>query len=186
MITPRAIRLPRAPTEFPRTPRPRPNERAAAPPAATGLRRPNRAGTQRAVRLTLVYLIVLALLYLGFVLYDRTAPGGTSPGAQAGLIDFSGVAVVLAAVGALLVLSPAPRSVERSSTSLVVVGRWGRRTEWAPVDEVIVRTVRRYPAGLLSDEPVDSVEVSSRGRRARSYLIEAGLLSEGPAGDMPR
>jgi hypothetical protein len=182
MTAPRAIRIPRGPTDRPRTLRATADERPAASPVSPGARRPNRAGTQRAVRLALLFLILLALLYVGFVLYDRTAPGGTSPGAQAELIDFSGVAAVLAAAGALLSLTPAPRAVERSSTSLVVVGRWGRRTEWAPLDEVTVRRVRQYPAGLLSDEPVDSVEVSSRGRRTRSYLVEAGLLPETPAG----
>jgi hypothetical protein len=178
MITPRAIRIPRSPSDYPKTVRGRANERPSPLPVSPGPRHPNRAGTQRATRLTLLYLVVLALLYSGFVLYDRSAPGGTSPGAQGGLIDFSAVALVLAVVGALLSLAPAPRAVERSSTSLVVVSRWGRRTEWAPLDEVTVRRVRQYPAGLLSDAPVDSVEVSGRGRRTRSYLVEAGLLPE--------
>ena len=129
----------------------------------------------------LFYIIVLALLYFAFVLYDRSAPGGTSSGAEGGLVDFSIVALVLAVVGAFLSLAPAPRAVERSSTSLIVVDRWGRRTEWTPLDEVRVRTVRRYPAGLLSDAPVESVEVSGPGRRPRSYLVEEGLIPESTA-----
>jgi len=178
MVTPRAIRIPRGPSDHLRDTRRPVKARPASPPLLPGLRRPNRAGTQRAVRLMLLYLVVLTLLYLGFVLYDRNAPGGMSPGAQGGLVAFSVVALVVAVVGALLSITPAPRAVEQSSTSLAVVGRWGRRTEWAPLDEVTVRKVRSYPAGLLSGEPVDSVEVSSPGRTTRSYLVEAGLLSE--------
>jgi len=182
MITPRAIRIPRGPPPYPATPRRSADVPPPAPPVPSGLRSPNRAGTQRAVRLMLLYLVVLALLYLAFVLYDRSAPGGTSPGAQGGLIDFSVVALVLAAVGALLCLAPAPRAVERSSTSLIVVDRWGRRIEWTPLYEITVRTVRRYSVGLLSDAPVESVEVSGPGRRPRSYLVEAGLIPESKRG----
>jgi hypothetical protein len=135
------------------------------------------------MRTTLLFLVVLALLYGAFVLYDRSAPGGTSPGAQGELATFSGIALLIAVVGALLSLGPAPRAVEWTSGSLVVVGRWGRRTEWAPIDEVTVRSVRTYPAGFLSSAPVDSVEVSIRGRRLRSYLVESGLLPERTAGE---
>jgi hypothetical protein len=138
------------------------------------------------VRLTTLYLSVLAILYVGFVLYDRTTPGGTRPGAETSLLEFTGFALFLAAVGVFLALAPAPRAVEWSPTSLVVVSRWGRRTEWTPINEVTVRPIRRYPAGFLSDAPVESVEVSSPGRRPRNYLVESGLLPETPARAAPR
>lgn len=126
----------------------------------------------------MLYLSFLAVLYVAFVLYDRTTSAGSSPGAEGELLEFTGVALLLAAVGAFLALAPAPRAVEWYSTSFVVVGRWGRRTEWSPIDEITVRPVRRYPAGLLSDAPVESVEVSGPGRRPRNYLVESGLIPE--------
>lgn len=138
----------------------------------------NRAGTQRVVRVTLLYLFVLAVIYGGFVLYDQGAPGGTSPGTQTALVEFGVVALVMGLAGALLTLSPAPRAVEVSADRIVVVGRWGRTAEWTPLSQVTIRVVRRYPAGLLSEEGVDSVEVIAARRRVRSYLIETGLLPE--------
>lgn len=178
MSTSRAIRIPRGPSADRGAPPLATAEGPPTSPVSLGFAQPNRAGTQRAVRLTLFYLVVLALLYLGFVLWDRSAPGGSSPGAEGGLIDFSAVALVLAGVGVFLSLAPAPRAVERLPTSLVVVDRWGRRVEWTPLDEVTFRTLRHHPAGLLSDAPVDSVQVSHRGGRTRTYLVEAGLLPE--------
>jgi hypothetical protein len=138
------------------------------------------------VRLTVLYLAVLAVLYAAFVLYDRTSPGGTRPGEETSLLEFTGVALFLAAAGALLALAPAPKAVAWSPTSLVVVSRWGRRTEWKPIHEVTVRPLRRYPAGILSDAPVESVEVSCPGQRARNYLVESGLLPETRARAAPR
>jgi hypothetical protein len=178
MGTPRAVRIPRTSADSARVVRRPRATRALLSSVPSAPPRPNRGGTQRAVRLTMLYLAVLALLYVGFVLYDRAAPGGTSPGAEGALFEFSGVALLLAVGGALLALAPAPRAVEWSSTSMVVVDRWGRRTEWSPIDEVTVRPVRKYPAGLLSDAPVESVEVSGAGRRPRNYLVESGLLPE--------
>jgi hypothetical protein len=190
MGTPRVVRIPRPSADSARVVR---QPRAAgAPLPSVGPSVPseppraNRSGTQRAVRLTLLYLAVLAILYVAFVLYDRTSPGGTSPGAETSLLEFSGVAALLAAGGAILALGPAPRAVEWSPTSFVVIGRWGQRTEWAPIDEVTVRPIRRYPAGLLSDAPVESVEVSGLGRRPRNYLVESGLLPVRTARAVPR
>jgi len=145
-------------------------------------RRSNLAGTQRVVRLSAVYLIVLAALYTAFSLYSRSSPAGSTAGAQAALLEFGLVALALAVAGTLLTLTPAPRAIEAIPEGFVVVGRWGQRTEWSPLDQVIVRLVRRYPPGLLSEEAVDSVEVSGGRVRRRSYLVQEGLLPETPLG----
>ena len=177
MNEPRAVRIPR-----PRTSSGGPEEHARAPVRRTEVAvselRPNRAGTQRVVRLTCVYLIVLTVLYTGFALYARSSPGGASSGAHTALIEITILAVILALVGAILTLTPAPRAVGELPDGFVVVGRWGRRTEWTPLREVTVRRIRRYSAGFLSGEEVDSVEVFGARQRRRSYLIEAGLLPE--------
>jgi hypothetical protein len=182
MSTPRAVRIPRATKESPfatvRMPVP-----STHPTTSLAERvRANRAGTQRAVRLTLLYLVVLAILYVAFVAYGRTVPGGTSSGMGYALTEFGLLALVLGVVGGALTLSPAPRAVERFPDGFVVVGRWGRRTAWTPLPKVSVRLVRRYPAGFLSKETVDLVEVSASGKRPRGYLVESGLLSEHEVG----
>jgi hypothetical protein len=172
---PRAVRIPRstAPhavrvaTEAP------PRPRSAAPG-----RRENVAGNQRAVRTTLVFLLALALLYLAFVVYGRSSPGGRTPGAEEALLLFAGFAAAIGVAGAVLALTPAPRAVEVSEDRLVVIGRWGRRTEWPPIPQVTRRVVRRYPGGFLSSGNVESVEVWASGRRPRTYLVEEGLFDE--------
>lgn len=177
MSEPRAVRIPRA--RGPAAPPPgreRPQERVHGPDP-TDLKL-NRAGTQRVVRMTVVYLVVLAGLYAGFAGYARSSPGGTSAGAQAALIEITILAIVLALAGTILTLTPAPRAVGPLPDGFVVVGRWGGRTEYTPLRDVTVRRVRRYSAGLLSGEDVDSIEVFGTRQRRRSYLIEAGLLPE--------
>lgn len=169
MASPRAVRIPRS-----APPRP---VRVVAETGGSVERRPNVGGSQRAVRLTLSYLIALAVLYLVLVEYGRSAPGGTSPGAQDTLLLFGGIAVALGAVGAGFSLTPAPRAVEVSPYHVVVVGRWGRRTKWPPLGETTVRVVRSYRAGPLSSTPVESVEMWATGRRPKVYLLEQGLLA---------
>ncbi len=174
MATPRAVRIPRT-VSSPLAEPSLPSVRTRA--ESTVDRRANTAGTQRAVRLTLVYLLALGLLYLAFVVYARSTPYGRTPGTEWELLVFGFVAVFLGLVGAVLSLTPAPRRVEVSKERVVVVGRWGRRVEWPSPTELSVRVVRRHLAGGLSRDPVESVEVQATGRRARTYLVEQGLFS---------
>lgn len=180
MEGPRAVRIPRATVreEAPRVRVPRtPVEGPPSPaPRAEGELRPNVAGTRRVVRLTLLYVLTLALVFLAFALYDRTVPRGSSSGAVADLLVFGLSALALALGGAWFTLSTAPRAVAASPTAVLIVGRWGRRTEWPPIGETTVRVVRRYPAGFLAPSAVESVELIAPGLGLRSYLVEAGLL----------
>ena len=177
MSEPRAVRIPRSrPGASAPQDHPLPRVRAKGAPV-TDLK-PNRAGTQRVVRLTVVFLVVLTGLYAGFAIYARSSPGGASPGAQSALVEITILAMGLALAGTILTLNPAPRAVGALPDGFVVVGRWGRRTEWTPLDAVTIHRIRRYPAGFLSGDEVDSVEVFGGRRRRRSYLIEAGLLPE--------
>ncbi len=177
MTNPRAVRIPRTlPPGTARAVRPT-VVRTAPPTSGPADVRTNRAGTQRAVRISLVYLGAVAALYLGTLLYDTSRPDLLTPGVTSDLTVFGVVALLLGVVGALLSLGPAPRSVELRPGSIVVVDRWGRRREWSPRGSVHVRVVRRYPAGLLASEPVESVELALAGRRSH-YLVTAGLLGE--------
>ncbi len=174
MEGPRAVRIPKPPrTGSTGSSQGLPRPSVAAP----ALHRPNGAGSRRSIRITLVFLLGLALLFLGFVLYDRSAPGGRTPLVENLLLLFAGVAAVIGALGAGVALSPAPRWVELTPDRLVVCGRWGQRTVWPPAEQLTVRVVRHYPAGGLGRDAVESVVVSTTGRRARTYLVEEGLFA---------
>ena len=142
--------------------------------------RKNVAGLQRALRLVLIYLIGLALVFLAFVAIDLSVPGGTGAGATFDLVLFGLVALGFALAGSMVALHPVPRLVGVTPDAIVVVGRWGRRAEWGPRERVRVRVLRRFPAGFLSHEPVESVELAAPGRPPRNYVVAEGLFPIGP------
>ena len=143
-------------------------------------RRRNVSGFQRALRLTLVYLVGMALIYALIVGYTLMAPIAQGTGVGTDLLLFGIAALAFAIVGTLVALHPVPRAIELTPTAVVVVGRWGARTEWTPRGELKLRVVRRFPAGLHSSEPVTSVELSLPGRPPRTYLVTEGLIPVGP------
>jgi hypothetical protein len=179
VASPRAVRIPRAGATVPartvRVPAPRPDAADAASSPAV-VRYPNRSGLQRASRLAMIYLGALIVLYVVFVALDRSGPGGTSPSAESGLLSFTAVAAALAVVGVFVTLPPAPRAVEVSPSSVVVVEWTGHRREFPPIVELRVEAVRRYPASFLSSDPVEAVELyGPKGRR--TYQLTEGLLA---------
>ena len=181
MSTSRPVRIPRSRTHtVARVPvgAPMPSTRTVAERPVE--RRRNVAGFQRALRLALVYLSGIALIYALFVGYTLTVPITQGAGAGTDLLFFGIVALAFAIAGTLLALHSVPRAIELSSTAIVVLGRWGVRTEWTPRGELELRVVRRFPAGLLSSEPVTSVELSLPGRPPRTYLVTEGLIPRGP------
>jgi len=159
------------PVRIARTPLPE----AGAPRVPTDLRA-NVAGSQRVVRVTLVYLIVLVALFLAFLLYDRSVPGGTASPAGNGEWVFAGIFVLFAIAGSVLTLHPAPRAVEVTPDHLTVFGRWGGHRILPPIGSLSTRVVRRYPSGFLCDAPVEQVELWGRGAPLRTYLVEEGVF----------
>lgn len=139
---------------------------------------------QRARRLTLIYVVALAALYLGFSILARGTAGGGSAGSAGDLRLFGAVALVLAFAGAFLTLGSAPSAVELGDGPIVIVGAYGTRRTFRRGPELSVRVVRRYPAGWLSPGPVESTEIVSGGVR-RTYLLDAGTLAAtgGPGPD---
>jgi hypothetical protein len=144
--------------------------------AASADRRQNVGGSQRVVRVTIVYLVALVALYAGFVLYDRSAPGGSAAPESNGVLLFTGIFLAFALAGALLTLHPAPRAVVVAPDRVTVVGRWGSRRVLPPLDSLSSRAVRRYPVGWLSDAPVEQVELWGPDAPLRTYLVEDGLF----------
>ena len=174
MASPRVVRIPRG-ASVPSAPAEETPPSPARPERAD--LRVNVGGSQRAVRLALLYLFALALVYLVFVVSARSTAGGTSPGGQEALLLFTAGAVLFGVAGAVLALHPAPRSIEASPSRFVVRGRWGGRTVWPRSSELSVRVLRRFPARGWSTVGVELVELSAPGRGPRSYLVEAGLLT---------
>ncbi|HYA57521.1 MAG TPA: hypothetical protein VEH57_03545 [Thermoplasmata archaeon] len=141
--------------------------------------RVNRGGTQRALRTGFVFLFAMVMVYAILAAYDRSAPGGASSSAFVGFEWFTLFAGLIAVGGFLFALSPAPRWVELRSDSIVVKGRFGSSRRF-PLDATYATSlIRRLPAGWLSSEPLEVVEVRSQGVR-RTYLVETGLI---PLGD---
>ncbi len=134
-------------------------------------------GFQRAFRLTVIFVVALAGLYAGFVLYDRTVPGGTSSATENGILVLTGLFVVFLVGGAFYTLTPAPRSIEVRTDGVTVVGRWGRRRVLPPLERLNVVVVRRYRAGWLSQREVELIELSGPGIARRSYVVEANLFA---------
>jgi hypothetical protein len=177
---PRAIRIPRARSADATRPVRIPVSRPPPGPATTGPpseRRQNRAGTQRALRLTLLYVTSVAVLFAAFALAAETTPAGSSSGAAQDLLLFGLVALLIGGTGSLFVLGSTPRAIELTGSELVVVGRFGQRLRFSLGPTLSVRRVRRYGASFLSSSPVEAVELSAGGVR-RTFVIEEGILPE--------
>jgi hypothetical protein len=190
VATPRAIRIPRPPLTptdagAPSPPSPGRESPTGRSREAGELRR-NQAATERASRLAAIYLGALIVLYVGFVLLDRTSPGGTSASAEMGVLYFTAIAAAMGAVGALVALSPAPRSIEIRSDSVIVTEWWGRRRRFPPLEELRVSVVRRFPRSFLSSRAVETVELGTLAGGRRTYQLEEGLIPLPRAESGPR
>ncbi len=165
--TERAIRLPVA----------RPGAPAVPTAPAPFEVRENRAGTQRANRLTILYAAGLLGLYAALAVYAETAPGGSTSGGTYGLELFAAVAVLLVLAGAVLAFSSSPRRVELRPDATVFVGRFGGRLTLGARRDLDVRVVRRFPPGFLTPSVVEHVEIAPKGTgRRRSFLLDEHLL----------
>lgn len=173
MSSGRAVRIPRSGPPSPGAPAPGPV-----------LRKVNGAGTQRAFRLSILYVVVLGVLYAVLASLEETGPGAGSSGAATDLIVITVLAIGLAVGGVVFALSQAPRAVEFEPNATVVVGRWGRRRPFPALASLAVREVRQYPAGLLSSAPVVAVELRGERGRPTTMMLEKGIL-EPPTGSRP-
>jgi len=164
--SPRPVRIPKGPV-------------APRVPVAGALleHRPNVAGTQRAFRFAILYVFALVLLDVVLVGLDLSSAEAGRPGIESGLQLFIGIAVLLGVGSVLFALSPAPRYVDVRTDGVVVVGRWGQRTWFPPVEQLDAKVARHYPGGILSSKAVDMVQVVDRTGRRRTYQVESGLFA---------
>ena len=168
MSGPRAVRIPRSRGERPRV--------EVVRPAAISGQRPNRAGTQRAVRTTIVYVTVVLALTLVLTALDLASAEASHPGVEQGLELFLAVAALLIIGSAIFALSPLPgtwRLVSRRSWSSGDGGPGGRS---GPFPGLAPRVVKHFPDGVLSTRAVDLVEITDQLGRRRAYEVESGLF----------
>lgn len=178
MSPPRVVRIPRsrAPGSTSRGDEELPQD--AGPVASVPVeRRPNVGGSQRAIRVAALFVATLGALFAAFVLYDRSAPGGTASPESNGLLFFTVIFLLFAVGGVVYSLTPAPRAIEVGADRVTVIGRWGRRSRLPALGLLSVSVTRRYPAGLLSSREVELIELFGEDTPRRSYLVDAELFA---------
>ena len=128
-----------------------------------------------------MFVVAMIVLYAALAAYDRTSPGGTSPGASTGFLWFTLLAVAITVAGAVVALGVAPRAVELRPDATIVHGRFGRRRTFVRDESYGVRVVRHFLSGPVQTDAADSVEIRSGGVR-RTYLVEPDLVPTSGSG----
>ncbi|MCI4360143.1 MAG: hypothetical protein L3J91_00405 [Thermoplasmata archaeon] len=131
----------------------------------------NRAGELRAGRLFGLFVVVLIAIYAWFV-------GLALLGSHAGLLTapaawglFTVVAVVLALWGWSITYGRTPKGAQRREGEILVRERMGRIRRF-PIESVAgIKIAQHYPASFLGPEPTEFVELLTRERMRRTYLV---------------
>ena len=169
----RAVRIPRQGDGASIAVEPAAESPSAAAPVATRRRMPNSAGSSRAFRTFLIFLIGLAAIYGIFLgVAVRSSSASTSTPVEEVLT----VAVVVAlAVGWIVTLGQAPTAAWVDDEKLVVRERmgWTRRF---PIATVRFHVLRTNGVGLFGPEPTEFVEVSTPRGAGRTYLVGANYF----------
>jgi hypothetical protein len=168
-LSARPVRIPRATARAVRT-------STSVAPGARFIE--NRAGWIRARRLFEIFTVLLVVLYGGFLAEALLAsPGLVSDPLALVLLTFA--AALCGVAGASVTLARAPRGVWWTGDELVVRERFLSPRHYPT--NVPWHVARRYPAGILSPEPTEIVEVVPAAGRRMTYLVDEGLLTEKPA-----
>ncbi len=180
VATPRVVRIPA-------------RTRSAAAPTTTGAsiepdrspgsaglspHRENRFGRQRAFRTFLVFIAGLLAIYAFFLGTLLTSPEEGVRTGTTGYILLSALAVVIALGAVLMTIFRAPREIRTDGGVLVLRERYGPERRFPIAPGLFVRVVKRYPEGLLAEEPTDMVEVTQGRGTPRNYLVDAGAIPE--------
>jgi hypothetical protein len=140
--------------------------------------RENRFGRQRALRTFLAFVAGLVAIYAFFLGTLLTDPYVGLRNGATGYVLLSALALALA-LGALFVtIFRAPREIRTEGGVLVLRERYGPERRFPIAPGLLVRVVKRYPEGLLSEEATEMVEVTLGGSTPRNYLVDAGAIPE--------
>jgi hypothetical protein len=138
--------------------------------AATGVGRrfTNTAGSSRALRTFLFFLVALAVIYAIFMSFAvQSAVSGANSTVEA--ILTASVAVALG-IGWWVTLGQAPTTAYVQGDKLVVHERTGRARRF-PMDGLRVTMLRTNGRGFLGPEPTEFVELSVPGGPHHTYLV---------------
>jgi hypothetical protein len=164
----RAVRIPREGDSPGSAPDGASGASSGAAPTSSGRRFPNTAGSARAYRTLLFFIVALAVIYGVFLdLAIVSVTSGTNYTVEAILT----IAVILAAiVGWFVTLGQTPSEAWLENGQLVVRERTGRTRRFAR-DGLRMHVVRSSPGGLLGPDPTEFVELSVASGRRHTYLV---------------
>jgi hypothetical protein len=134
----------------------------------SGRRFTNSAGSSRAYRTFLLFLVALAVIYAVFMGYAVSSTVTGTNYAVEGVLTAS-VAVGLI-IGWWVTLGQAPTMAWVENGQLVVRGRIGGARRF-PTDAVRIHVMRSNGVGFLGPEPTEFVEVSLPQGLRRTYLV---------------
>jgi hypothetical protein len=129
----------------------------------------NRAAEARARRLFGLFLVVLLAIYVLFVGIAEAGSGVRS--APAAWVLFTVMAGVLAVWGWSITFGLTPRSAQRREGDVLVRERMGRVRRFPAATALTPRIVQHSDAGLLGPEPTEVVELITRERARRTYIV---------------
>jgi hypothetical protein len=133
-----------------------------------GQRYRNPAGSSRALRTFLLFLVALAVIYGVFMGFAVTsAAAGTNSAIEVVLTLSVAVALV---IGWWVTLGQAPTTAYVEAGELVVRERTGR-TRRFPIDGLRVTMLRSNDAGFLGSDPTEFVQLSAPHGPRRTYLV---------------
>ncbi|MCI4353399.1 MAG: hypothetical protein L3K14_08500 [Thermoplasmata archaeon] len=144
-----------------------PADRAPSTPPS-GRRVSNSAGSSRAFRTFLLFVVALGAIYGVFLAYSATSSvTGGSP-SVAGIL--TGSVVVALVVGWWVTLGQTPTVAWLERGELVVRERTGRLRRF-PRDDLRIHVLRTNGGGFLGPTPTEFVEVATIGGARRTYLV---------------
>jgi hypothetical protein len=131
----------------------------------------NRAAETRAGRLFGLFLVVLVVIYAWFVALAELGNHSGVLSAPVAWGVFSLLALLLAVWGWSITYGHTPKSAQRREGEILVRERLGRIRRF-PIESVTTLKVAQHNgASLLGPEPTQFVEILSRERVRRTYLV---------------
>lgn len=164
----RAVRIRREEAETPSSGQAAPSPGTGTALSPPGRRFANVAGSNRALRTFLLFLVCLAVIYAVFInLAVRSSSSTGSLSVEAILTGAVGVSLV---VGWWVTLGQAPTVAWTEGSYLVVRDRFGRSRRFAR-DRLQIHVLRTNGTGFLGRDPTEFVELGVPGGRSRTYLV---------------
>jgi hypothetical protein len=137
---------------------------------------PNRAGEARARRLFGLFTVVLIVIYGAFIGLAALGPSSGVRSAPVAWGIFTLLAVLLGLWGWTLTFGKTPRSAQRREADLLVRERTGRIRRFPVESTRSMRVVQHYSGGVLGPDATEVVELLSRERSRREYLVGEGYF----------